>query len=42
MMVIFPKWLITILISGSIAMTAVAATTLIILLIRDYKGGKIW
>lgn len=41
-MIIFPKLFMQILISGALVFIGVASLILIILLIRDYKGGTIW
>ncbi len=41
-MIVFPKLFLTLLIIFSLGFVAVGSITLIWLLVRDIKGGKVW
>jgi hypothetical protein len=41
-MTLFPQSFVTALVYGAIAITAAGATGLVVLLVRDWKDGKLW
>jgi hypothetical protein len=41
-MTLFPAWFFVLLVYGGIALTAVGAAVLIVLLLRDLGGKKLW
>jgi hypothetical protein len=41
-MIIFPELFLTLLVTVALCFVGAASITLIVLLIRDQKGGKVW